>query len=448
MTYPNQLFSAFAFIGFLFCTIPLYWHLEAWNAGTSLYMAWAGLGCLNAFINSVVWNGTVSNVAPVWCDISTRFTVGLAVGLPAALLVINRRLFKIASRTAAFSSRAERRRALFVDLAIGLGIPLLQMALQIVVEGHRFDIYEEIGCYPNTYNVTLAFPLVLIWPAVISLVSLVYNFLNVRFFWKSSQQLKEILGSQKVPNQNRYIRLIALSGTQIFFILPYSLYSIYFNIRVNPLNPWISWADTHFDYSHIGQFPSVIWRAIPATRTVIEINRWLIVFSAFLFFAFFGFAEEARKHYRLAYSFASSRLRLSDSSASRANSSTSSLDSSFGPGSKKGIATLVSLKGSISPLDSCSRPEMTTKREASLVSDYTLTSETSTFEGVDDQLKIMGIALEEDSSCPTPASTPSLSPVPPPPTAGVGVLPLPPNRLNFPLPHRPTSSYLDLCENV
>jgi Pheromone A receptor len=42
----------------------------AWNAGTSLYIAWAGLGCLKGFINSVVWNSTVSNVAPVWCDLS------------------------------------------------------------------------------------------------------------------------------------------------------------------------------------------------------------------------------------------------------------------------------------------------------------------------------------------------------------------------------------------
>jgi hypothetical protein len=32
-------------------------------------MAWAGLGCLNVFINSIVWNGTVANLAPVWCDI-------------------------------------------------------------------------------------------------------------------------------------------------------------------------------------------------------------------------------------------------------------------------------------------------------------------------------------------------------------------------------------------
>jgi hypothetical protein len=28
MAIPNQLFTAFSFIGFLLCAIPLYWHLE------------------------------------------------------------------------------------------------------------------------------------------------------------------------------------------------------------------------------------------------------------------------------------------------------------------------------------------------------------------------------------------------------------------------------------
>jgi pheromone a factor receptor len=62
--------------------------------------------------------------------IATRFDIGLPVGLLAALLVINRRLFKIASNTTASFTKAERRRALFIDLAIGLGIPLLQMVLR------------------------------------------------------------------------------------------------------------------------------------------------------------------------------------------------------------------------------------------------------------------------------------------------------------------------------
>jgi len=175
MAYSNGLFSAFSFIGFLLCAIPLHWHLEVWNIGTLLYMAWAGLGCLNAFINSVVWNNTVENKAPVWCDISSRFIVGVAVGLPAATLVISHRLYKIASRTITFSTRAEKRRAVCIDLAIGLGIPILQMALQIVVEGHRFDIVEEFGCYPHTYNTVVAFFLQYMWPVVLHAVTLVYS---------------------------------------------------------------------------------------------------------------------------------------------------------------------------------------------------------------------------------------------------------------------------------
>lgn len=62
--------------------------------------------------------------------IATRFFVGLTVGIPTSLFVINRRLYKIASRTGAITLKAERRRAVYIDLAIGLSIPLLQMILR------------------------------------------------------------------------------------------------------------------------------------------------------------------------------------------------------------------------------------------------------------------------------------------------------------------------------
>jgi len=56
--------------------------------------------------------------------------VGLIVGIPASLLVINRRLYKIASRTNVITTKAEKLRAVYVDLAIGLSIPFLQMILR------------------------------------------------------------------------------------------------------------------------------------------------------------------------------------------------------------------------------------------------------------------------------------------------------------------------------
>ena len=91
-TPPNLLYTAFSFIGFVMCMIPLYWHLEgmdhysphhgvqiimygtAWNVGTCLYMIWTGLGCLIQCINSIVWNNNMIDKAPIYCDIGNPLT--------------------------------------------------------------------------------------------------------------------------------------------------------------------------------------------------------------------------------------------------------------------------------------------------------------------------------------------------------------------------------------
>jgi pheromone a factor receptor len=111
--YP--LFPIFAFVGFVLVLIPLPWHLQAWNAGTSSYILWVSVTCLFMFINSVAWSGTAVNFAPLWCDISklsvpassplayylcstaTKIFIGAGVGIPASSLCIVRRLYYITS---------------------------------------------------------------------------------------------------------------------------------------------------------------------------------------------------------------------------------------------------------------------------------------------------------------------------------------------------------------
>ena len=95
-------------------------------------MVWTGLACLNQFINSIVWNNNAINWAPVWCDISSKFIVGTAVAIPAASLCINRRLYIMASVKSATPTvtKAEKRRQIMVDLAIGLGLPIMEMILR------------------------------------------------------------------------------------------------------------------------------------------------------------------------------------------------------------------------------------------------------------------------------------------------------------------------------
>ncbi|KAI0060066.1 STE3-domain-containing protein [Artomyces pyxidatus] len=336
---PNQVFSAFSFVGFVMCAIPFYWHMEAWNTGTCLYMAWTGLGCLNYFINSIVWNGTVLNKAPVWCDISTRFIIGLNVAVPAASLCINRRLYKISTVKAVMVTRSEKRRAVMTDLAIGLGIPIIQMALQYVVSGHRFDIYEDFGPYYFTWNTVPAYPLSVAWPLAIGLVSFVYCALTIRQFWKRGRQFNQMLSSNRGLNQSRYLRLMCLSLVEVLGTIPITTYSIWFNAKDGQVNKWVSWANTHYNYSKVEQIPSVLWKSDYNATVSLELSRWFCVLCAFVFFGFFGFADEARKHYRLVYTSLSSRLGYSTTSSSLTASS-NNFNSSFPDMSSKGNVTL------------------------------------------------------------------------------------------------------------
>ena len=43
-----------------------------------------------------------------------------------------------------------------------------------VVQGHRFDIFEQIGCYPSIVNALPAYFLVVMWPLVIGFISAIY----------------------------------------------------------------------------------------------------------------------------------------------------------------------------------------------------------------------------------------------------------------------------------
>lgn len=321
----------FAFLGFLCCMIPLPWHLEAWNTGTCLYMIWTGLSCLIQFINSIVWRSNVINWAPVWCDISTKFMIGSSVAIPACSLCINRRLYHIASVSSVTKTKAQKRRDIATDLAIGVGIPVLEMILQYIVQGHRFNILEEIGCYPATFNTPPAYVLVFAWPLALGCISAYYCIRTIVELAQRRAQFMEFLSANKNLSSSRYFRLMGLAGIEVLCTIPLGAYVIYLNATAQTIYPWVSWANTHYDFSRVDQFPSIIWRMSDVNVLSIELSRWFLVICAFIFFAFFGFADEARKNYRLAYVSVTKRVGLS-------TAGTVSSGGSWSAGSKSDMA--------------------------------------------------------------------------------------------------------------
>ncbi|TRM58313.1 pheromone A receptor-domain-containing protein [Schizophyllum amplum] len=300
MSYPNWVFSMFMAFGTVITLLPLPWHLEAWNTGTCLYMIWVSVACLVQLVNSIVWSGNAINWAPIWCDISARIIIGTSVAIPAASLVINRRLYCIATVRTVTKTKPERRREVMMDMLIGMGIPVLVMILQYIPQGHRFDIYEDIGCYPTTYNTWVAIVCVTGWPIAIGCVSAIYCTLSIYNFNKRRRHFNEYLAAHSNLTANRYFRLMCLAAIEICLTIPLGAFGIYMNTQFSSMQPWISWEDTHLDFSNVQQVPAILWKSVPTTYQALELSRWFIFVCAFIFFLFFGFAEEARKNYRLA----------------------------------------------------------------------------------------------------------------------------------------------------
>jgi hypothetical protein len=105
---------------------------------------------------------------------------------------------------------------------------------------------------------------------------------------------------------------MALASTDLLLTTSLGIWVLWVNRCVVGLSPWISWADTHSNFSCVVQVPGIYWRADPYTAASVETLRWATVACALLFFVYFGFAEEAIKNYRGGFSSASSDSASSD----------------------------------------------------------------------------------------------------------------------------------------
>jgi hypothetical protein len=112
-------------------------------------------------------------------------------------------------------------------------------------------------------------------------------------------QFKELLSANL--NLNRYVRLMALASTDLLLTVLLASIVLYSNVAVTGLSLWISWADTHSNFSRVVQVPGIYWRADLYSGVSVETLRWATMACTLLFFAYFEFADEAIKNYRGAF---------------------------------------------------------------------------------------------------------------------------------------------------
>jgi pheromone a factor receptor len=141
--------------------------------------------------------------------------------------------------------------------------------------------------------------------------------MNIYLFYMRERRFRQLMSCAGI-SRNRYIRLMVISATEILGTIPLGTLIIVKSAKMG-VEPWRGWAYTHEDYSAVYQVPESIWRNEPYTVFFLEMYRWSLVLCAFLFFALFGFADEARRHYRLVYASIASRIGYSTSALHRSS---------------------------------------------------------------------------------------------------------------------------------
>ncbi|THV02817.1 STE3-domain-containing protein [Dendrothele bispora CBS 962.96] len=293
------LFSALSFLtcGLLFIT--LLWHIKARNAGTCLFILWIGLACLVLAVDSIIWRTRRGSVetGPIftWCDISTKFLVGVMAAIPAVSLCINLRLYFISTDKI---DLLERKSMIITEYTLGLGFPIIEMILHYVVQGHRFDIYGAIGCRPFISNVLLAYILLFapqLLLAVGSCVLLILTIIASREIYKKINLLHPGIHDDE-GSPLMFLWFSTLGGLSAISSIAYDSYLMYVTLRTGDMKIWVPWNEMH-NTSYVDVIPQSSWKSDPMLDIMVQVDRWIYVGLGLLFFAFFGFTREARRVY-------------------------------------------------------------------------------------------------------------------------------------------------------
>ncbi|KAJ7441457.1 putative fungal pheromone GPCR, STE3-type [Mycena galericulata] len=281
----------FIALGLMLVTLPHHWRVR--NLATLSIIAWLSVYNLTYGINAVIYDDSVQVTAPIWCDIATKLKIGADAGLPGSSLCMAKRLSRIAYGLE-MSPPGWWHRGL--DIFLCWGVPVMVMALHYIVQGHRFDIIENLGCIPAIY---VSWPSIFILdlsafiPAVLALV---YCTLAVSRLIRRRYAFRLMLdqpdSSLSLPRYIRLTIMTAFLGSWNTVLISLSMANEY----TNGLQPWTSWAAVHEHFSFIGHYTYI---ELPA-QTILGIYLlwWAVPLSSLVFFAFFGVGEEAMKDYR------------------------------------------------------------------------------------------------------------------------------------------------------
>ncbi|GHJ84600.1 hypothetical protein NliqN6_1002 [Naganishia liquefaciens] len=294
MRHPSYI--VLSLLAALTVALPASWHWRANNIATLSIIFWLFSANLVVAVNAIIWSDNYNDWSPVWCDISGRVVLAAGIAIPICCLSQMHKLEAVAStRTAGISQTKNNRRRAW-DVILCLGFPVVHVALRYIVQGHRYDLAENIGCVIPFWFTWPGLIIVNLVPLVICIAALVYAILALRWFLIRRMQFTALLqASSGGLTTGRYLRLISLTLVDVTIVIFGAIYQLVIRFKTDELSPYGSWREAHQDFGQIQQYSEDFNIDVASNAMTL----YLLPLYSFVFFIFFGFGEEAIREYLL-----------------------------------------------------------------------------------------------------------------------------------------------------
>ena len=143
-----------------------------------------------------------------------------------------------------------------------------------MVQGHRYNLFEDLGPITDTYNVTLAYPLYFMWDPILCISSAFLGIMTIRIILKRRKLFDVILnlGSANV-SKDSYMRLLCFTIWGVVVHTPLATWSIIVN-ATQEVAPWISWENTHSNYGRIEYITRFMFSILPHDVVYTSLAWW------------------------------------------------------------------------------------------------------------------------------------------------------------------------------
>jgi pheromone a factor receptor len=159
---------------------PLIWHLRNRNTAAISMVFWVMLMNFLSVLNVIIW--PYIDMRHMYdgqglCDVEIKLSGARTMGLNAAILCLLRSLAAVLNvdKNLLGPSKAQKRWNRVVELTWCVGLPLLTMVLQYIVQTRRFALLGVSGCQPVSLMGWTGFVLIYLPPIVANTIAIYYG---------------------------------------------------------------------------------------------------------------------------------------------------------------------------------------------------------------------------------------------------------------------------------